>query len=73
VATAAEKTGETMSQPGETPARRAAPKVRPVGRDDVIHALRAGMADFGRAPVYGLFFGGIFALGGVALLAFLEV
>lgn len=63
-----------MSQPDEGGAgARKAPQVKAVSRSDVIWALRAGMADFGRAPVYGLFFGGIFALGGLAFLAFLQL
>ncbi len=45
-----------------------APKVRDVGRDDVLEALRLGIADFRAAPLYGLFFGGIYALGGLFLL-----
>lgn len=44
------------------------PKVRDIGPDDVLAALRLGIADFRAAPLYGLFFGGIYALGGLFLL-----
>lgn len=43
------------------------PRLRPIGRADVIAALRLGLADFRAAPLYGLFFGGIYALGGLFL------
>jgi uncharacterized membrane protein len=44
------------------------PVVRPVTREDVFDAIRRGVADFRAAPAFGLFFGGIYALGGVAIL-----
>lgn len=44
------------------------PRVRAIGRDDVLAALRLGIDDFRAAPLYGLFFGGIYALGGLFLL-----
>ncbi len=44
-----------------------APRVLDVGAADVIEALRLGFADFRAAPAYGLFFGGIFAFGGLFL------
>lgn len=34
---------------------------------DIAGALRSGVADFVHAPLYGLFFGGIFSLGGIAI------
>ena len=48
-----------------------APKLRPIGFDDIWEALRRGLSDAVRAPLYGLFFGGVFALGGLAIYAFL--
>lgn len=48
-----------------------APKLRPVGFDDIFEALRLGLRDAVRAPLYGLFFGGVFALGGIAIYALL--
>lgn len=44
------------------------PKVRDIGRDDVVAALRAGFADFRAAPLYGLAFGAVYAFGGLFLL-----
>ncbi|HMQ57350.1 MAG TPA: DUF2189 domain-containing protein, partial [Rhizobiaceae bacterium] len=49
------------------------PQVRPVTSADIREALLAGLSDFARAPAYGLFFGGIFALGGLAILMFVNV
>ncbi|ACK49134.1 conserved hypothetical protein [Methylocella silvestris BL2] len=43
--------------------------VRPISTDDVYDALRQGWGDFQNAPVYGLVFGAIFALGGIAIAA----
>lgn len=40
---------------------------------DVTAALRAGLADFARAPLFGLFFGGVYALGGLIILALLAL
>lgn len=50
-----------------------APDLREIGFADIIEALRRGAADMHRAPLYGLFFGGVFALGGIAILVFLTV
>jgi uncharacterized membrane protein len=49
------------------------PKLRTVGFSDIAEALRRGVQDFLRAPLYGLFFGGVYALGGIAIYAFLIV
>lgn len=49
------------------------PAIRTIGWGEIGGALRAGVHDFVRAPLYGLFFGAIFALGGLAILAFLSV
>ena len=50
-----------------------APKLRAVGFGDIAEALRRGVQDFLRAPLYGLFFGGVYAIGGVAIYAFLAI
>jgi uncharacterized membrane protein len=50
-----------------------APKLRAVGFGDIGEALRRGLRDFARAPLYGLFFGGVYAVGGVAIYLFLLV
>jgi uncharacterized membrane protein len=51
----------------ETPARRA-PIVRRITRHDIAEALGAGLRDFQAKPVYGLVFGGLYALGGLTIL-----
>ncbi|MEM6479737.1 MAG: DUF2189 domain-containing protein [Pseudomonadota bacterium] len=45
----------------------AAPKVRPITRADIYEALRLGLADFQRAPLFGLFFGACFSVFGVVI------
>lgn len=59
-----------LSQP--TPAYRM-PVVRPVRVDDIRAALLAGVEDFRRAPAYGLFFGAIYAFGGLFLIVAVSV
>ena len=55
---------------GETgPARGARLEIRTLKRDDLIECLLQGWRDFAAAPLYGLFFGGIYALGGMTLVA----
>lgn len=49
------------------------PEIRSITLPDVGTALRAGAADFIRAPLFGLFFGGFYALGGLLILAALTV
>lgn len=45
------------------------PKVRPVTFADLTWALEAGVSDFRKATAIGLFFGGIYALGGLLIFA----
>jgi uncharacterized membrane protein len=47
------------------------PKVNTIGLADVRAAVMAGVKDFARAPLFGLFFGGVFALGGLLVVAFI--
>jgi len=51
------------------PATKASPPPRrnPVGYADVFDALNSGWEDFIRAPVPALFFGGVYALGGLII------
>ena len=49
------------------------PEIRSVAAGDILAALKAGLADFIRAPLFGLFFGGIFAAGGLLILASLTL
>jgi uncharacterized membrane protein len=49
------------------------PEIRSVAPGDIFAALKAGIADFLRAPLFGLFFGGIYAIGGLFIMAALTV
>lgn len=49
----------------------AMPMVRKIGIDDLKEAFVAGVRDFAAAPLFGLFFGGFYALGGLMLVAFI--
>ncbi len=49
------------------------PQIRNVTAGDVVEALNEGIIDFLKAPLYGLFFGGIYAVGGLFILASLTV
>lgn len=50
-----------------------APGVRAVHWRDIGDALAQGASDFAQAPVYGLFFGAVFALGGLLVVALLSL
>lgn len=50
-----------------------APAIRRVSGGDIAAALRQGFADFLAAPQFGLFFGGVFVVGGLLLLACVAV
>jgi uncharacterized membrane protein len=49
------------------------PAIRRITTDDVYAALGAGWADFKAAPRFGLFFGGVYAFCGIAILLSLAV
>lgn len=49
------------------------PKLGKVAWSDIRTALGAGWRDFMRAPLYGLFFGAVFAASGLAIVAFLAI
>lgn len=44
------------------------PEVNALGFDDLKECLAKGFADFKQAPMFGLFFGGIFAFGGIIIV-----
>jgi uncharacterized membrane protein len=52
--------------------RRAAIVINDLTLGDVFACLARGVSDFYRAPVHGLFFGGIFTLGGIAMYLLLH-
>ncbi|MEM6464482.1 MAG: DUF2189 domain-containing protein [Pseudomonadota bacterium] len=59
-----EKNQQTMAyQPPKVP------DVKTVTFETIFDALKAGIRDFLRAPLFGIFFGGIFTLGGLFILA----
>jgi uncharacterized membrane protein len=45
------------------------PQIARLKRDDLVECLLQGWRDFAAAPQYGLFFGGLYALGGIAIVA----
>jgi len=49
------------------------PMIRTITAEDVYAALAAGWADFRAVPAFGLFFGGIYAAAGIAILLTLWV
>lgn len=51
----------------------AMPKVNAIGFADIADALRKGLSDFTSAPLFGLFFGGVYALGGIVIALSLTV
>lgn len=51
-----------------SPAVPAMPEVNVITVADLRAVLRQGAADFAHAPLYGLFFGGVFALAGVVIV-----
>jgi uncharacterized membrane protein len=53
----------------ETQPRKTRPNVRRLRMGDLAQSLRQGLADFGRAPLFGLFFGGVYAVGGWLIFA----
>lgn len=59
-----------IAKPNEgTAAMMVAPRVQPITYSDVKAALSEGLNDFNRAPLIGLFFGAIYALGGMFIVA----
>ncbi len=49
-------------------ARKPEPIVRRIAARDISEAVVAGLRDFQAAPIYGLIFGGIYTLGGIAIV-----
>jgi uncharacterized membrane protein len=53
---------ENMQEPGAS----TMPAIRKINAQDIVDALAKGLRDFQAYPAYGLFFGGIYAFGGLA-------
>lgn len=49
------------------------PVVKPIGVGDLFDIFAKGLSDFVRAPLYGLFFGGVYAVGGLLIALSLTV
>lgn len=58
---------DTPSQTPQNPAG-ALPDVNAIKASDIAAALKSGLSDFAQAPIFGLFFGGIMAIGGFTIL-----
>lgn len=58
-----------MSEIESNSARNSLPEVRAISIADLKDALNKGWTDFSNAPLYGLFFGAVYAAGGLALIA----
>lgn len=56
-----------MTDATALPTPPAPPKIRRIERNDIHDALRAGLADFQKAPAYGLFFGACFSIFGIII------
>jgi len=54
--------------PAGTLPARPDPVIRTISMQDIAESLAAGLRDFQAAPAYGLFFGAIYALGGIAIV-----
>jgi uncharacterized membrane protein len=69
----ADGTENSDSEASGTPpeVRAKLPEVNIVGVNDLLDVLAAGLNDFRKAPAYGLFFGGIYAVGGWVLILML--
>jgi uncharacterized membrane protein len=52
---------------GAAPRPPAMPKVNEISIGDLAEVLRKGLSDFMRAPQFGLFFGGAYAIGGIII------
>lgn len=66
-----EDTAPASSTPPSAPAApvtRPDPVVMVIEVEDIVDALAEGLRDFRRAPQYGLFFGAIYALGGLFII-----
>ncbi len=60
-----------MVEAGKSTRDSGMPKVRRIGFGDVRAAFVAGLKDFAHAPLFGLFFGGVYALGGLLAVGFI--
>ena len=57
--------------PASTGSQAGRPAVLPVATGDILEILAAGLRDFRAAPLYGLFIGGVYTVGGWGLILLL--
>jgi uncharacterized membrane protein len=67
------KAMDATDETGPAPQRSAVITINHISLGDVRAALAEGLRDFGRAPLIGLFFGGLYALGGIGIWLLLTV
>lgn len=67
--TPADSAGQLEPPAADAPDRLPDPVIRRINRHDVVDALAAGLRDFREAPLYGLFFGGVYTLAGLSIIA----
>ncbi|MCG6122528.1 MAG: DUF2189 domain-containing protein [Microvirga sp.] len=59
---------EIVGDSADAKPRARAPVIRKIDMEDVQAAFYEGLGDFRAAPAFGLFFGGVYALGGIAMV-----
>lgn len=52
----------------KNPTNKQWPEVNDLTVEDIMKCLTLGVSDFRKAPLFGLFFGGVYALGGIGLV-----
>jgi len=57
-----------IGHPDLTPEASPLPEIRRIALVDLLAALRAGIADFRRAPLFGLFFSAVYVVGGFLMV-----
>lgn len=62
------ETAEAAPAP-KPPRKSTMPQVNRITVSDLKESLSEGLSDFARAPLFGLFFGGFYAVGGMAILS----
>ena len=62
-----------QTEPSGVAAPLQPPTVQTIGFADLGAALSAGWSDFREAPLFGLFFGAVYAIGGLAIVLFVTV
>ena len=61
-------TADTDAKTTPAQAQPRMPEVNAISTGDLIACLKAGLSDFARAPLFGLFFGGVFAIAGIIIV-----